>query len=975
MNILILILCCVFSSLAHADFNTGDTFGKGLIIQNGGATLTGGGRTLNFSSGVTVSGGVYNIPTGGGGSGSGNVGIGTVNDIAYYTGTTTVNGNNNFVQNGVNVGIGTIIPRAKLEVGGTLRANQYLYAGGGKMADVDTYYPSPGNPIFQDNTGFIFYPVGGIKTLVSSAGEIHWNDASNTTLTDVDGNLKYSEGFGTLADGFGNLYAQNNFYIGGTRIGDEFGSLYYSGGSQLTDNLSNLYVTVGGIFDFTSSLGSSGQCLQTTGSEVIWSTCGGTTTYTSGSPITDGSGLLFDGGGGTGPNITDGAGNYYYYNGAGASGVAISGEGQFEYSNIGVNLTGDVGDLYLGGGAQLGDGSNNVYVTNGQLIDSTISGGVSGYFLGSTGSGVQWSSPVAGPSRSLQFNDGGIFGGTANFVTDGTNVGIGTSDLTQDALTVNGGVASGGFYLQFDGSAGIIPSSATNTDIDFFTNGIRRMAVTHAGNIGIGTTLPIQLLDVKGTARMTGFILSTSPSNGYVLTSDATGIGTWKAATGGSGTVTTVSVASANGFAGIVATATTTPAITLTTTVTSNVLKGNGTAIVAATAGTDYLAPTGSGAALTGIPLTVSNSDGTLTVSPTTGSVVASLALSHANTWTGQQIFNTSNVGVGSATPGQALDVNGTVRAANFSGAGTSLTGTASSLNIGGNAATATTAATVTTAAQPTITSVGTLTSLLVSGNVGINSTTPGQKLDVVGTVRMTGFNIASGASNGYILTSDASGNGTWKIAAAANVGIGTTNDVTFWNTSSTLGANNKLTFDGTAFGASQSVFTSTSSGTPGVDAEGASGGTALYANVNGVGSIALHLSGGGKNISETTTAQNDFAGAVGIGTTVYGNALAINGSYTQQWGTKIPSISSCGGGTPAVKGTDNDFQITVGTVATGCTASFGGTYADASCVVTNQSMSVTSALGYTVSSSAIVISQGVGLSGDLLNVHCGFKN
>lgn len=58
-------------------------------------------------------------------------------------------------------------------------------------------------------------------------------------------------------------------------------------------------------------------------------------------------------------------------------------------------------------------------------------------------------------------------------------------------------------------------------------------------------------------------------------------------ATGSSGTVTSVSVVSANGFAGTVATATTTPAITLTTTITG-ILSGNGTAISAA-------ATTGSG--------------------------------------------------------------------------------------------------------------------------------------------------------------------------------------------------------------------------------------------------------------------------------------------------------------------------------------------------------------------------------------------
>ncbi len=53
-------------------------------------------------------------------------------------------------------------------------------------------------------------------------------------------------------------------------------------------------------------------------------------------------------------------------------------------------------------------------------------------------------------------------------------------------------------------------------------------------------------------------------------------------AASGSGTVTDVSVVSANGFAGTVATSTTTPAITLTTTINAPVLKGTGTAIAAA---------------------------------------------------------------------------------------------------------------------------------------------------------------------------------------------------------------------------------------------------------------------------------------------------------------------------------------------------------------------------------------------------------
>lgn len=68
--------------------------------------------------------------------------------------------------------------------------------------------------------------------------------------------------------------------------------------------------------------------------------------------------------------------------------------------------------------------------------------------------------------------------------------------------------------------------------------------------------------------------------------------GNLKTFASGAGTVTTVSVASANGFAGTVANATSTPAITLSTSITG-VLKGNGTAISAASAGTDYVAPSG----------------------------------------------------------------------------------------------------------------------------------------------------------------------------------------------------------------------------------------------------------------------------------------------------------------------------------------------------------------------------------------------
>jgi hypothetical protein len=64
----------------------------------------------------------------------------------------------------------------------------------------------------------------------------------------------------------------------------------------------------------------------------------------------------------------------------------------------------------------------------------------------------------------------------------------------------------------------------------------------------------------------------------------------------------------------------------------------------------------GDASGLTGIPTSVSNSDGSLTISPTTGAVVASIALAHANVWTGQQTFTaTSSSTVGVIVKGAAF--------------------------------------------------------------------------------------------------------------------------------------------------------------------------------------------------------------------------------------------------------------------------------------------------------------------------------
>ena len=92
-------------------------------------------------------------------------------------------------------------------------------------------------------------------------------------------------------------------------------------------------------------------------------------------------------------------------------------------------------------------------------------------------------------------------------------------------------------------------------------------------------------------------IVGAGPTTGVTVASGERATVVWNGSdfvkvatsTAGTGTLTAVSVATANGFAGT-SSGGATPTLTLTTSVTG-LLKGNGTALSAATAGTDYVAP------------------------------------------------------------------------------------------------------------------------------------------------------------------------------------------------------------------------------------------------------------------------------------------------------------------------------------------------------------------------------------------------
>ena len=265
---------------------------------------------------------------------------------------------------------------------------------------------------------------------------------------------------------------------------------------------------------------------------------------------------------------------------------------------------------------------------------------------------------------------------TSFFFVNGTtgNTGVGTTTPQGGFVVTNGNVGIGTWAP----SANL---SIIGTGTNYFGT-----------NVGINTLLPGTALDVNGAARMTGFNLSTAPTNGYVLTSDANGNGTWVASPAGGGWTqsgTNVTTSGANN----VGIGTTTPQGALVIT------NGN--------VGIGTWAATG-----------------------------------------GSLIVATGNVGIGTAQPSQVFEVGtkdfditstGNVGINTSAPTGVEIEG----LNVGiGTFRTSTSALTVMSGNVGIGTWVpGAALQIVGSGNVGIATSNPGQQLDVgSGRIRAVGI-------------------------------------------------------------------------------------------------------------------------------------------------------------------------------------------------------------------------------------------
>lgn len=302
---------------------------------------------------------------------------------------------------------------------------------------------------------------------------------------------------------------------------------------------------------------------------------------------------------------------------------------------------------------------SNLYFTTSRVLSTLLTGlAITGGTISATDSVLQGFGKLQNQINTIISGYIISISGTSNRITASTSLGNTTIDISssyvgQSSITTLGTIGSGTWHAnpidlsnyasgtlqaaQFPALTGAITTTAGS-----LSTSITNQSVTYSKiqNLTSNLLLLGRYSTGAGSAQeiTIGNGLSLDTSTGVLSTTDA------------GGTVTSVSVVSANGFAGTVATSTTTPAITISTTVTG-LLKGNGTAISAATAGTDYSA--GTSALATGI-LKSTTSTGALSIAVaadfptlnqnTTGNAATATALQNARTIGGVSFDGTANI-------------------------------------------------------------------------------------------------------------------------------------------------------------------------------------------------------------------------------------------------------------------------------------------------------------------------------------------
>ena len=374
-----------------------------------------------------------------------------------------------------------------------------------------------------------------------------------------------------------------------------------------------------------------------------------------------------------------------------------------------------------------------------------------------------WSQTVSGSDSSLSFNKDGSE--KMRIDTSG-NVGIGT-DSPGAKLEVNGGeirttrenvsanylslsTTSAGSFIKNAGGTGkgltLDNVSATSPYINFKLLSSEKMRITSSGNVGIGTTSPAEKLHVFGGAAAVKIDSTTNEASLKYTNSTTTANiklanNDLKTELGGAERMRIL----ANGNVGI---GTTSPAAGLQVSKGGTTIPTAGSSTASAVFGNstsddNYGIAIGANSSGVGY-ISSQRTDGTATT--------YNLAIQP----------NGGNVGLGTASPGEKLEVNGRIKVQTSSGSLTLKELGSSSATIAGSATVGIEAAgnfrVKTNVSNEAFT-------VLSTGNVGIGNTSPTAKLHVAGTGLFTGLvsgitpvNAANFVTKAYV---DGSGGGT----------------------------------------------------------------------------------------------------------------------------------------------------------------------------------------------------------------------
>ncbi len=531
--------------------------------------------------------------------------------------------------------------------------------------------------------------------------------------------------------------------------------------------------------------------------------------------------------------------------------------------------------------------NNGTMISGNTGIPSWLANGTTGQLLtATTGSPPSWVSPAtSGTVTTVSVvSANGLAGTVANAsstpaitlsttitgVLSGNGTAISGSPVTQHGVLVGGAsnavsstsVGSTGQVLQANSAAdptystATFPSTATGTGTILRADGTNWVSTTAT----YPATTTINQVLFSSSSNVVGGI--TAANNGTLI-SGTTGIPSWLAngttgqlltATTGSppswvspataGTVTTVSVATANGFAGTVANASSTPAITLTTSQTG-LLSGNGTAITG-TAITQYNVITGGASnapnsvapsATSGVPLISQGSAS----QPVFGTALVAGGGTGFTSATAYAVICGGTTTTGAFQPLAALGASGTVLTSNGASALPSFQAAAS----GG---------------------ISTVTGQIFTAS-GAFTYTPTASMKYV-ICELVGGGAGGGGCSGAGIAAGASGGGSGGycrfILTAAQVGSSLTGSVGAGGAGGASGANNGTAGGNTTL-ATTSAWTS-AGGAAGIagasdSAKAATSGGAITA---GTGTVLVSTTGGG--------------GGCGMGFALNGNLLVALG-------------------------------------------------------------------------------------------------